>query len=155
MIPALLVGVGNPHRGDDGVGVAVARRAAAVAPAGVQVVVWAEPAALLELWDGAGRVVVVDAMRSGQPPGSIATLEVTTTPLPAGGWAGIGTHGFGVAAAVELARTLGRLPQRLVVVGVEAGPVAVGDALSAPVAAAVEAAVTAALSALATPVPGP
>ncbi|MGB8649776.1 MAG: peptidase M52, partial [Mycobacteriales bacterium] len=49
-----------------------------------------------------------------------------------------GTHALGLAAAVELARVLDRLPRRLVVVGVEAADFAHGAPLSAPVAAAVD-----------------
>jgi hydrogenase maturation protease len=58
----------------------------------------------------------------------------------------------GLAAAVELSRALGRLPARLVVVGVEVAPtpqaLAAGAGLSAAVAAAVEPAAVAAVLAL-------
>ena len=45
---------------------------------------------------------------------------------------------MGVAEAVELARTLGSLPTRAVVIGIEAEAVAMGAGLSAPVRAAVD-----------------
>jgi len=46
------------------------------------------------------------------------------------------THGFGAAAAVELARALGRLPRLSVVYAIEGASFAAGAALSPPVAKA-------------------
>jgi hydrogenase maturation protease len=48
-----------------------------------------------------------------------------------------GTHGFGLAGAIELARALDRLPPRFVVVGIEAQGFDHGAPLSAPVLAAI------------------
>jgi len=47
------------------------------------------------------------------------------------------SHGMGLGEAVELARVLGRLPERLVVYAVEGEDVSVGRGLSAPVRTAV------------------
>ena len=55
------------------------------------------------------------------------------------------THAFGVGEAVELARVLGKLPDRVVVYGVEGGEFAAGEGLTAPVEAAVEPAAQAVL----------
>ena len=131
---ALVVGLGNRDRGDDAVGPVVASRCAA---AGVRVVELQDPVRLLEEWDGAELVVVVDAVRSGRPGGELQVLELDRLPaadLTAAG----GTHALGLAAVVELARVLDRLPPRLVVVVVEAVGFGFGEPLSAPVAAAVE-----------------
>ncbi len=150
----LVVGIGNPDRGDDGAGPEVAARVAALDLPGVRVVRSAEPIRLLDLWDGESDVVVVDAVRVDpgrderpradsvlvDEPGPVLVLDVDAHPLPA--WAGSGgTHGFGVAAAVELARALGRLPSRLTVVGVACRQFGHGAGLSTDVAAAVEEAV--------------
>lgn len=77
---------------------------------------------------------------AGAPGADVVVLETGAgrPPLPASvGTGAAGTHGFGVAAAVELARALERLPPRVVVVGVPADRFGAGDGLSAPVAAAV------------------
>jgi hydrogenase maturation protease len=145
----LLIGLGNPDRGDDGVGIEVARRVAEMGWPGVEVLAVPDPSALLDTWAGAGRVVVVDAMTSGRAPGSVVSLDVTEGVLPAGGWAAGGTHALGLAAAIELSRVLGRLPRSLVVVGVEVdaahATAAEGSGLSAEVLAAVGPAVDAVL----------
>ena len=60
-------------------------------------------------WAGADEVVVVDAVRSGAPPGTRAPLRRAGEPLPPA-LRGASTHAFGLAEAIELARALGRLP---------------------------------------------
>ena len=57
--------------------------------------------------------------------------------MPAG-WFRYSTHAFGAAEAIELARVLGRLPRRLIVVGIEGARFDAGVGLSPEVAAAVE-----------------
>ena len=48
------------------------------------------------------------------------------------------SHRFGVPEAVALARTLGRLPPRLIVIGITGADFGFGDELSPPVAAAAD-----------------
>lgn len=136
---ALVIGLGDPARGDDGVGMLVARLVSARALPGVSVGVHRDPTALIDLWAGHEPVIVVDAVRSGAAPGTIHRLVVGAgePSLPAPSWAASGrsTHAFGLAAVIELARALHRLPDQLVVIGVEAASFGEGHALSAPVAA--------------------
>lgn len=143
----LVVGLGSIDRGDDAVGPTVARRVAELELPGVRVVENEDPTALLDLWTGHDLVVVVDAVASGGRPGTIHALETdeSAPPLPESAWSGTGrggTHAFGVAAAVELARALHRLPPRLVVVGVEAAGFEYGEPLTERVAAALDATVS-------------
>jgi len=73
---------------------------------------------------------VVDAMRSGKPGGTIRRIDATRCRLaPHGGT--VSSHGGGLALAVELARGLGRLPDRTVVFGIEVAQ-ARGDAPLSP-----------------------
>jgi hydrogenase maturation protease len=133
--------LGSPDRGDDALGPAVARSVAALLP-GLEVLEHEDPTGLLDLWAGHSPVVVVDAVRSGAVAGTLHRLETGATgpPPSAGAWASSGhgsTHAFGLAEMVELGRALGRLPDRLVVVGVEAEQFDHGAPLSPRVAAAV------------------
>jgi hydrogenase maturation protease len=131
----LVVGVGNPLRGDDAAGVLVA--AALDAADGVDVMVSdGDPGELIERWAGTDVVVIVDAMRGGRPVGEVLAVDVSDDPLPAGIRLG-SSHHLGVAEAVELARALDRLPRRVVVVGIEGRAFGVGDPLSPRVEAAV------------------
>ena len=97
-----------------------------------------EPVGLIEDWSGADAVIVVDAVSSGAPPGTIHRLDPLSAPIPAALPQG-STHAFGLAETVELARTLERLPPRLTVYGIEGERFAAGQQLSPPVSAAVDA----------------
>lgn len=115
-----VIGVGNPDRGDDGVGPAVAARVANLADPLTEVTVsTADPSRLMERWDGADAVVIVDAVVDGAAPGTIRVVDLAQGPLPPD-IAAVTTHGMGVGAAIDLARAMGRLPRRVVVVGVSA-----------------------------------
>jgi hydrogenase maturation protease len=133
----LVVGLGRRDRGDDAVGPAVAERAMELVPAGVTVVERMEPARLIEAWAGADLVVVTDAVRSGQPPGTVHVLHACHGPLPVRTGAG-GTHDLGLAEVIELGRALQRLPPELVVIGVEAQQFGLGEPMSPQVSACVE-----------------
>jgi hydrogenase maturation protease len=117
----VVIGVGNPYRGDDGAGPEVARRVRARAPVWVDIVEHdGEPAGLLDLWEGANLAVVIDAVRSSRrSPGRLHRVEVDARSgvLPATPAAS--SHGTGPGDAVELARALDRLPERLVLYGIE------------------------------------
>jgi len=133
----LVVGVGRRDRGDDAVGPMVAGRAIELVPAGVTVVERQEPADLIDTWAGAGLVVVTDAVRSGQRPGTVHVLHACRGPLPVHTGAG-GTHGLGLAEVIELGRALDRLPPELVIVGVEAEQFGLGEPMSAQVRTGIE-----------------
>ena len=149
-VMSLVIGIGNRFRRDDGVGPAVLDALAGRVLGHDLVEADGEPARLLEAWDGVDVVVVVDAARTGAPPGTCRRFEPTAgDDLPAGG--ATSSHAPGVAAAWQLGRSLGRLPQRLVLVVVEAGDLGEGPGLSAEVAAAVPEAAGAVLDALGVP----
>ncbi len=147
--PAAVIAVGNPLRADDGAGVAVLRRLAGRVPAGVRLVeLGGEPAELLDAWEGLGAVIVVDALRGGGVPGTVRRFDASSDPLPAR-CASASTHGLGVGEALELGRALGRLPGRVVIVGIEvADGHTVGGELSRPVQDAIEDAVARVLAEL-------
>jgi len=133
----LVIGIGNPDRGDDGVGPAVARRLRARAPDGVELLETdGEASRLLELLAGADVAWLVDAAVSGAAAGTIRRLDPIAAPLPRSLFA-VSSHGLGLAEAVELARALGSLPRRLVVYAIEGAGFAPGAPLTPAVAAAV------------------
>ena len=138
---ALVAGIGNPDRGDDGFGPTVAQRLRGRAPFTVRVVERSGDAlALIEDWKGFSSVIVVDAMAQITEPGRIYRLELTSNPLPVA-FAPPSTHAFGLAETVELARNLHRLPPFLIAYLVEGEQFETGALLSPMVAKAVEDAV--------------
>ncbi|MGA7476419.1 MAG: hydrogenase maturation protease [Thermoplasmata archaeon] len=130
----LVIGLGNDQRSDDRSGLEVARALRPLLAGKVRVEECeSEGIALLELWRGADRVIVVDAVRSGAPPGTVHRLEPGDGFLP-GLRTATSTHGLSLAEAVALAKGLGCLPRHLVVYGIEAGDVGMGVALTPAVA---------------------
>jgi hydrogenase maturation protease len=133
----LIIGVGNSYRGDDGAGLAVARELAGQVPAEIQVVEQGgEGTALMEAWKGARVVVLVDAIQSGAPAGTIRRLDAVQENIPPEIFRA-STHGFGLSRAIELGRTLNELPPHLVVYGIEGQNFAPGEKLSPAVEKAI------------------
>ncbi|WP_343079447.1 hydrogenase maturation protease [Ostreiculturibacter nitratireducens] len=135
-VTRLVIGCGNPMRHDDGAGRAVAR---ALSHMGMEAVeASGEAGGLLALFEGRRDVVLVDACASGSEAGTVHEFEAGTGPLPAS-LGTVSSHGFGAAAAIELARSLGALPPRLRVFAIEGTEFGHGEGLSPPVEAAVAA----------------
>jgi hydrogenase maturation protease len=141
----LVAGIGNVFLGDDGFGVAAADRLArARLPAGVDVVDYGirgmDLAYALAAYDVA---ILLDAAPRGGAPGSVYVVEPDLEDLHAVPDA----HGMDPVKVLALARQLGPLPQRVLVVACEPRTVPTGEEddlvveLSEPVRAAVEPAV--------------
>jgi hydrogenase maturation protease len=146
--PAILVaGIGNIFLGDDGFGVEVARRLGErTLPAGVEVRDFGIRGMDLAyaLQDEYDAVVFVDAAPRGEKPGTVSLvepdLELEEVVLD--------THGMDPLRVLGLAKALGRVPDRVLVVACEPEVVVDGEhdedlvgELSPPVAAAVDDAV--------------
>ena len=133
-----VVGIGNRWRSDDAVGLEVAGRLRGMLPSEVELFEReGEPTALIDAWDGADALWLVDAVSSGAEAGTVHRLDASEHELPAELFRA-STHHVGLAEAVELARALGRLPARAIVYGIEGGSFEVGEELTPAVAAAVE-----------------
>jgi hydrogenase maturation protease len=134
----LIIAVGNEYRGDDAVGLALARALQNEPPPGATIVEQSgDGTALLDAWRGARAVIVLDAVAAGEPPGTVLRLDAHSEPIPVRLFSH-STHAFGVAEAVELARALGELPDQLIIYGVQGADFAPGTVLSAPVAGAID-----------------
>lgn len=116
----------------------------------VEVATLADPTVVIDLMRGRSLVVVVDAVRSGAAPGTVVVRSVGAgNPVRPIGSGGTSTHGLGLSEALALARALDALPDRLVVVGVEASGFDPGVPMSPAVVAALPAAVAAVLDLIA------
>ncbi|MFJ9865725.1 hydrogenase maturation protease [Streptomyces sp. NPDC101165] len=135
----VVIGVGNPLRGDDGAGPAVVEELRGRVPDGTVLVASdGEPARMLDLWRGADTVVVVEALR-GRPsrPGELHTLTAAEAAGHSRGTAS--THAFGLGECLALAEALDQLPPRFVVHAVEVADVQLGTGLSEAVRSALPA----------------
>jgi len=126
----VVIGVGNEYRSDDGVGIVVARCLRERFLTKITVLEESgEGAALIDSWKGATWVLLVDAVRSGAPPGTIHRFDAHAAQIPAG-FFHYSTHAFSMAEAIELARSLDQLPPQLIVYGIEGENFAAGVGLS-------------------------
>src|SRR5690349_2118342 len=118
----LVAGIGNIFLGDDGFGVEVIRRMSArpwpdgvcIRDFGIRGLDFAY--ALNEPWD---LVIVVDALPRGEKPGTVFVLEPAREDLEANCETGIQPHGMDPVQAIRLAKSLGEIPERILVVGCE------------------------------------
>jgi hydrogenase maturation protease len=134
---AIVIGVGNTFGGDDAVGPLVARALRERVTDDVRLLEHeGEPTALLDEWGEASLAVIVDATRGAGEPGTVRRFDASAVPVPSS-FAGTTTHAFSLAEAIELGRALGRLPPRLIVIGVEGRGFDAGAELTPEVAAAV------------------
>ena len=126
----LIIGIGNDHRHDDAVGLTAARRLRARKLPRITIVeATGEGTALMEFWQNADTVILLDAVQSGAAPGTIHRLDACNQTVHTS-FLRCSTHALGVAEAIELARALNRLPPRLLVLGIEGRDFTPGSGLS-------------------------
>ena len=104
--PITVIGIGNPYRHDDAAGLVVlaslSQRFAAEQRIRL-VELDGEPVRLIQSWEGSDTVLIIDAVRSLHPPGTIHHFR-------ADGISGAAADGIaliGVPCAVQVARGVG------------------------------------------------
>jgi hydrogenase maturation protease len=138
--PVRVVGVGSPH-GDDAAGWQVVRalRENHSEMPGVSFAEVDSGHRLLDLLDGRGTLILVDALMDGSPCGTVHRLawpDDRIECVPHGS-----THFLGVSAALKLAQNLGLLPPCVVIIGISAASIEPHGGMSQPMISAVECAV--------------
>ncbi|MBN1661639.1 MAG: hydrogenase maturation protease [Anaerolineae bacterium] len=143
--PVLVVGLGNPLRGDDGVGVrAAALLAGEDLPPGVEVVDGGTHGlGLVPLLQGRRRAVFIDAACAGRQPGEVTRLALDQVHL-GGEEMRLSIHEAGLRDVLLLARALGILPPEVVILAVEPARVEWDAGLSPAVESALPALLSAA-----------
>jgi hydrogenase maturation protease len=136
---ALVIGYGNPLRGDDGAGPAIAGAVGEASPNDVEVIICHQLTPELSERIAAADVVVFVDAQAGAPPGSITTSRVQNESVSDSALA----HHANPAALLSLSIELfGRSPQAFLVT-VAAASFELGEALSQPVTLALPGAVAA------------
>ena len=134
----LILGLGNPLRGDDGVGPRVVAELAGIRlPAHVAALdAGTAGLTLLDLLDGPERVIVVDAADMGRAPGEVVRFTPEEGRLLASNFT---PHAMSLAEALELAQVLGRRLPQITILGVQPASLEWRAGLSPAVAAALPA----------------
>ena len=125
MAGTIIIGLGNPILSDDSVGIKAARRLKEVLKnrTDVEVVeVYAGGLRLMDALVGYTKAVIIDAMQTGRPPGTVRKFTVADLPKTRNLTS---THDVDLPTALMLARTTGQhVPDEIVIYGIEAGDVA-------------------------------
>jgi len=126
----VIIGLGNRYLGDDGIGIRVAEELRQ-RDLGAGVVVRTHQT--FDLWlfseySGASGLIIIDALRSGSPPGTVT--EYIVTPRPDIMTSILGLHSLGLHDLVDFASRMGLLNCPVIIVGIEPNACAVGEGLS-------------------------
>jgi len=133
----LVAALGNPDRGDDGVGAAVASKLAGRLPPGGEVLRRrGDMLSLIDDWAGCDALVCVDAA-AGAMPGHIHRIDLATEKLPKE-LSFASSHAMGLPEAIELARVLERAAEHIIVYAIEGRCFDAGEPLSPGILAAVD-----------------
>lgn len=145
----LVLGLGSPLMGDDGAGLALLDRLRGVSlPAAVTLAdggTWGLN--LLPEVESADRLLILDAVRAGRPPGGLVVLERDQIPRFLS--TKLSPHQIDLREVLALAELRGTLPRETVVIGIEPDRVELRTDLSPAVLAGLDRVLEAVLERLA------
>ncbi len=128
----IFIGIGNSFHQDDGAGLYILRQVRellSTVPEYHFAESNGEGTGLMDLWQGYDNVVIFDAVMQQGHPGRTWYFLAEDRTFPSDFFK-YSSHAFSVAKAVELARTLENLPQKVTVYGVEGKNFFFGEEIS-------------------------
>ena len=144
-VKVLVVGIGNEDCGDDAAGLLVARSLREKGLPGMAVhELCGDATSLLEIWQGAATVYLIDAVSSGAVPGTLHRMDAGEID-PNRNVLRFSTHSASLLSVVELGRLLGQLPRQVIIFGIEGKAFAAGEELSPAARCGIEKAMAAIL----------
>lgn len=138
MRKTLFVGIGNEFRSDDGVGVFIIEllRSKALKDTTLKdvemIIHRGEGVDLIELWKNYRRVFIFDAVSSDSEAGEVFHFQIPEDNLPSTQF-NCSTHAFNIVDVIRLAKTIGSLPEKVSVYGIQAKSFDNGKGLSSAV----------------------
>lgn len=113
-----IVGIGNEFRGDDGIALIILRSLKTAIPAEVKLVeLTGDQSNLLELMQDTNNLIIIDAVSSKAPSGTIFHINASEESFPTNFFS-VSTHGIDLAESIELARTMKQLPELVLFYGI-------------------------------------
>ena len=129
-----IIGCGNRNRMDDAAGVLVGEF---LREMGIAAEIQSGNAfELIASWEGQEHVILIDAVVTGAPCGTVHVWEGNPPRLPR--TLQVSSHGFGLAEALRLSQVLNILPDHITVYGIEGSEFGIGETVSPEVLTAVE-----------------
>jgi len=149
----IVLALGNPLRGDDGIGAAVinALEVSPRLPQGVDLIDGGTPGLEISLLlQGYHRVIIIDTAEMGLPPGTWAQFVLNDNAIlkPNDMYQQISVHSAGLAEALALGQSLSLLPNEITIFGIQPSIIGWSSGLSNPVQEAIPAVCSAILEKL-------
>lgn len=143
MKPIRIIGIGNSMAGDDGIGSLTIQTLKAKPLDNVELIeAGLSGLGILDFIKGADTVILIDAVQSEGPQGTIHRLIIPDDLglLMQSSWnpGTSSTHGFGLGESLTLSHTLGTLPPTTLVYGIELGQTDMGTEVSLHVKEAIK-----------------
>ena len=151
MARTLILGIGNLLMTDDGIGVRVVQELVRRYrfPADVAVLDGGTLGLdLLPHLEGVERLLIIDAVMTGDPPGTV--VRMTEDQIPAVFATKLSPHQMGLQDLLAVAELLGHRPANMVLLGVQPAEIELGDYLTPSVAVTLEPIIAGCLAELAT-----
>lgn len=146
MADIIIVGIGNPYRGDDAAGWAVIDGLKERAGSAVKLVKQrGDIAELIDIFAHHKSVYLVDACRTGDLVGTWQRIDVHKQSIMEDN-PQTSTHGFSLYQAISLAKNLDQLPNKLILYAINSIHYNIADGLSPPVARSVNSVINAILN---------
>jgi hydrogenase maturation protease len=134
----VIIGIGNPYRGDDGAGWAAVDRLKKKIGASIPLLkLKGDIAELLDVFGTHERVYLIDAYQADALSDAWRRIDARAEAIPEEN-PQTSTHGFGIGQAISLARNLSELPQTLIVYAIKGREYTMSDHLSKEVSASVD-----------------
>jgi hydrogenase maturation protease len=125
----VVVGVGNRFMRDDGIGVLAADELARTLTGNVQVCCCqTADLSFLAQFEGASKIILVDALRSGELPGVVTKYTIIPSKAPLDSIPG--SHSLELSDMFDIAAQAGLLTCPVTIVGVEPKDISVGEGIS-------------------------
>ena len=130
MIRVKIIGIGNEDRHDDGLGMVIVRKLKDRVQQDVKIIeARLEAAELLDSWEDAEKVILIDAVNGLEKVGKIYRFLANKEPFPSE-FSNYSTHTLSLNQVIELARNLNELPPELIIYGIQGKNFKVGRGLS-------------------------
>lgn len=146
----LVIGMGNPYRCDDGIGLQVAKNLSKILPEKVNVQTYNNCGLeIMDLWQKYDCVYLIDAVSTGlkcdlsgseaeeQRPGRLYRFDAVAKPLPPIFSTKHSTHCFSIHETIALCKNLEMMPKKLIIYGIEGQSFHIGTELSEKVRQAI------------------
>jgi hydrogenase maturation protease len=117
--PTLIIGVGNEFRCDDAAGIIAAKKLKDLLSDDIAVFESdGDGAKIMDVWNGHSNVILIDAVSFGTSPGTVHIINANEKEFPKE-TAIHSSHMFSVAEAIETSRVLNKLPESIIIYGIE------------------------------------